>query len=115
MKRIDIDQAIRQHNKWRRQFLSAFAGGNYADMPLSEHRCCLLENSLVEHKKSSQGSMQLSGLVAIDQRFHNLANEIVELSQNGLGDSADLLLLELNESAHQLVTALDQWREQQGE
>jgi hypothetical protein len=43
---------------------------------------------------------------------HQLANEIVELSQNGLGDSADLLLPEFNEAAHQLVAALDQMRQQ---
>ena len=31
MKRIDIDSAIRLHTQWRRQFLNAFAGGDYAD------------------------------------------------------------------------------------
>ena len=42
MERIDIDGAIRLHNQWRRQFLNAFAGGDYAEMPLSEHRSCTL-------------------------------------------------------------------------
>lgn len=46
MKRIDIDAAIRSHNQWRRQFLNAFAGGDYVDMPLSEHRSCLLSLQL---------------------------------------------------------------------
>ena len=119
MKRIDIDEAIRQHNKWRRQFLNAFAGGNYADMPLSEHRCCTLASSLVkslaEHQSSRQTPDNLSGLISVHNRFHDLANEIVDLSQNGLGDSADLLLPELNEGAHQLVAALDQLREQLAE
>lgn len=104
MKRIDIDEAIRLHNTWRRQFLNAFAGGNYADMPLSEHRSCTLERLLA-------GQAELpAGLTETHRRFHELANEIVELSQNGLGDSADLLLPELNEAAHQLVAALDQLR-----
>jgi len=49
-------------------------------------------------------------VVAVHQRFHALADEIVELSQNGLGDSADLLLPELNEAAHQFAAALDQLR-----
>lgn len=104
MKRIDIDEAIRLHNTWRRQFLNAFAGGNYADMPLSEHRGCMLDRLL-----GNQAGVSVA-LTETHQRFHDLANEIVELSQNGLGDSADLLLPELNETAHQLVAALDQLR-----
>jgi hypothetical protein len=104
MKRIDIDEAIRLHNTWRRQFLNAFAGGNYADMPLSEHRGCMLDRLLANQAGVS------ATLIEAHQRFHDLANEIVELSQNGLGDSADLLLPELNETAHQLVAALDQLR-----
>jgi hypothetical protein len=115
MKRIDIDEAIRQHNKWRRQFLNAFAGGNYADMPLSEHRCCTLGKSLAEHQSSPQTPDNLCGLISVHNRFHDLANEIIDLSQNGLGDSADLLLPELNEGAHQLVAALDLLREQLSE
>ncbi|QKV56632.1 MAG: hypothetical protein HT580_04810 [Dechloromonas sp.] len=39
-----------------------------------------------------------------------LANEIIDLSNNGLGDSADLLLPELNEASHQLVGQLDKLR-----
>ena len=104
MKRVDIDEAIRLHNTWRRQFLNAFAGGNYADMPLSEHRGCMLDRLLANQAGVS------TTLIEAHQRFHDLANEIVELSQNGLGDSADLLLPELNETAHQLVAALDQLR-----
>ena len=46
MKRIDIDSAIKSHTQWRRQFLNAFAGGNYADMPLSAHRSCMLAITL---------------------------------------------------------------------
>lgn len=104
MKRADIDEAIRLHNTWRRQFLNAFAGGSYADMPLSGHRACTLANQLSSLKDVP------SGLLQKHCRFHELANEIVELSQNGLGDSADLLLPELNETAHQLAAALDELR-----
>lgn len=106
MKRIDIDEAIRLHNTWRRQFLNAFAGGNYADMPLSAHRSCTLERML-----DGQPAVPAT-LTDSHRRFHQLANDIVELSQNGLGDSADLLLPEFNETAHQLVAALDQMRQQ---
>jgi hypothetical protein len=112
MKRIDIDEAIRQHNKWRRQFLNAFAGGNYADMPLSEHRCCTLGRRLTACREQQPALGDLQSLVTVHDHFHDLANEIVDLSQNGLGDSADLLLPELNEGAHLLVAALDGLREQ---
>lgn len=116
MKRIDIDEAIRQHNKWRRQFLNAFAGGNYADMPLSEHRCCTLGRQLTACSKDLPDAPPLADILhslsSVHDRFHDLANEIVDLSQNGLGDSADLLLPELNEGAHLLVAALDGLREQ---
>lgn len=115
MKRIDIDEAIRQHNKWRRQFLNAFAGGNYADMPLSEHRCCTLAAALNNAPARPEAPDALAELLSADRRFHALANEIVDLSQNGLGDSADLLLPEFNECAHQLVAALDALREQLAE
>ncbi len=99
---IDIDSAIRLHTQWRRQFLNAFADGAYADMPLSEHRGCTLASAL-QHA-------DVAPLVAAHDRFHALANEIIELSNNGLGDSADLLLPELNEASHQLVNQLDQLR-----
>jgi hypothetical protein len=116
MKRIDIDEAIRQHNKWRRQFLNAFAGGSYADMPLSEHRCCTLGRKLTacanEQPNAHPLADSLRAVILVHDRFHDLANEIVDLSQNGLGDSADLLLPELNEGAHLLVAALDGLREQ---
>lgn len=105
MKRIDIDGAIRLHTHWRRQFMNAFAGGDYADMPLSEHRGCTLAEVLKETDVCSQ-------LIAIHDRFHAIANDIIDLSNNGLGDSADLLLPELNEASHQLVGQLDKLREQ---
>lgn len=102
MKAIDIDDTIRLHGKWRRQFLNAFAGGNYVDMPLSDHRaCCLLLR---------QETGLPPEIANLHRRFHALADEIIELSQNGLGDSADLLLPELNEAAHQFAAALDQLR-----
>lgn len=109
MQRIDIDRAIRLHTQWRRQFMNAFAGGDYADMPLSEHRGCTLHQEL----KSTQDSIasEFAPLLSIHERFHMLANEIVDLSNNGLGDSADLLLPELNEASHQLVGELDKLRE----
>lgn len=112
MKRIDIDSAIRLHTQWRRQFLNAFAGGAYADMPLSEHRGCTLAKLLKEAEGAYVESPDYKELVAIHDRFHALANDIVDLSNNGLGDSADLLLPELNEASHQLVGHLDKLREQ---
>lgn len=110
MKRTDIDNAIRLHTQWRRQFLNAFAGGSYADMPLSEHRGCTLAaalNSLPAVNKESAAYRQLN---IEHDRFHSLACEIVELSNNGLGDCADLLLPELNEASHHLVAQLDNIR-----
>lgn len=109
MKRIDIDRAIRLHNQWRRQFLNAFAGGDYADMPLSEHRSCTLELAL-SREVSEGGNSILAALLAADRHFHALANEIIDLSNNGLGDSADLLLPEFNEAAHRLISHLDDAR-----
>lgn len=109
MKRIDIDSAIRLHNQWRRQFLNAFAGGDYADMPLSEHRCCSLEQELSPRVANGNNSV-LAALLAADRHFHALANEIIDLSNNGLGDSADLLLPDLNEAAHRLIARLDDAR-----
>lgn len=105
MKRIDIDGAIRLHTHWRRQFMNAFAGGDYADMPLSEHRSCTLAEALKDVDVCPQ-------LIVIHDRFHAIANDIIDLSNNGLGDSADLLLPELNEASHQLVGQLDKLREQ---
>lgn len=111
MERIDIDGAIRLHNQWRRQFLNAFAGGDYAEMPLSEHRSCTLARALSDARGDYAESADYKQLVAIHDRFHALANDIVDLSNNGLGDSADLLLPELNEASHQLVGHLDKLRE----
>lgn len=110
MKRIDIDGAIRSHTQWRRQFLNAFAGGDYADMPLSEHRACTLALALGEARGSAVESADFRQLIAVHDRFHALADDIVDLSNNGLGDAADLLLPELNEASHQLVTQLDKLR-----
>ena len=110
MKRIDIDSAIRLHTQWRRQFLNAFADGAYADMPLSEHRSCRLASTLQALGGSDGKSVDCGQLAAIHDRFHTLANEIIDLSNNGLGDSADLLLPELNEASHQLVGQLDKLR-----
>ena len=111
MKRIDIDGAIRLHTQWRRQFMNAFAGGDYADMPLSEHRGCTLAEALREARGTAVDSADYRQLIACHDRFHTLANDIVDLSNNGLGDSADLLLPELNEALHQLVGQLDKLRE----
>ena len=110
MKRIDIDNAIKSHTQWRRQFLNAFAGGNYADMPLSAHRSCMLAITLNKAEGIDKESATYRQLTIEHDRFHSLANEIVELSNNGLGDCADLLLPELNEASHQLVGQLDNFR-----
>ena len=109
MKRIDIDSAIRSHNQWRRQFLNAFARGDYADMPLSEHRSCTLGLELTRLVVEGNNSI-LAALLAADRHFHALANEIIDLSNNGLGDSADLLLPDHNEAAHRLIAHLDDGR-----
>ncbi len=110
MERIDIDNAIRLHNQWRRQFLNAFAGGDYAEMPLSEHRSCTLAVALSNISGDCAEPADYKQLIAIHEHFHALANDIVDLSNNGLGDSADLLLPELNEASHQLVGQLDKLR-----
>ena len=110
MKRIDIDAAIRSHNQWRRQFLNAFAGGDYVDMPLSEHRSCLLSLQLGRLRERHAGNAVYQALLAADERFHDLANEVIELSNNGMASTADLLLPELNEAAHQLIAQLDAFR-----
>lgn len=110
MTRIDIDGAISLHNRWRRQYINAFAGGNYADMPLSEHRGCTLARTLQDMADAVTEPADYQQLVAIHDHFHALANEIVELSNNGLGDAADLLLPELSEASHQLVGQLDKLR-----
>lgn len=110
MKRIDIDGAIRSHTLWRRQFLNAFAAGSYADMPLSEHRSCRLAQALGEAEGLAADSADFRRLVAVHDRFHALADEIVDLSNNGLADSADLLLPELAEASHRLVNELDKLR-----
>lgn len=112
MKRIDIDGAIRLHNQWRRQFLNAFAGGAYADMPLSEHRGCMLAIDLIKAEGDYTKTAAWKTLLAAHDRFHALANEIIELSNNGLSGDADLLLPELSEASHQLVAQLDLLREQ---
>ena len=106
MSGIDFDGVIRAHNNWRRQFMNAFAGGNYADMPLSDHRSCTLAGSLGAYA----GFPTLPQLVAAHNHFHSLANDIVELSNNAQSDDADLLLPELAEASHQLVARLDQLR-----
>lgn len=111
MTRIDIDGAIRLHNHWRRQFINAFAGGAYADMPLSEHCGCTLAKALGEAQGAATESTDFRQLVAIHERFHALAKDIVSLSNSGLGDAADLLLPELSEASHQLVVELDKLRE----
>lgn len=110
MKRIDIDAAIRSHTQWRRQFLNAFAGGNYADMPLSEHRGCTLTGALRNAEGLAVDTADFRQLLAVHDRFHAIANEITDLSNNGLGDAADLLLPELSEASHQLVNQLDKLR-----
>lgn len=110
MTRIDIDGAIRLHNHWRRQFINAFAGGDYADMPLSEHRGCIFADALKSIPDAVTKTADYQQLVAFHDRFHALANDIVDLSNNGLGNAADLLLPELNEAAHQLLGQLDKLR-----
>lgn len=110
MKRIDIDGAIRLHNQWRRQFLNAFAGGAYADMPLSEHRGCMLGLALAKAEGAYTQEAEWQQLLRVHDRFHTLANEIVDLSNNGLSAQADLLLPELTEASHQLVAHLDKLR-----
>lgn len=111
MNHTDFDNAIQLHTRWRRQFLNAFAGGNYADMPLSEHRSCGLAKILSEAAGNYTLSPDFAVLVSLHTRFHGLANEIVDLSNNGMGSSADLLLPELNETTHQLNAQLDKMRE----
>ena len=110
MKRIDIDGAIRSHTLWRRQFLNAFAGGSYADMPLSEHRSCRLAQAFREAEGLATDTADYRRLIAVHNRFHALADDIIDLSNNGLADSADLLLPELADASHKLVNELDKLR-----
>jgi hypothetical protein len=105
---IDIQGAIRQHTQWRRQFLNAFAGGEYIDMPLSEHRSCTLDKTLAALVPPT---VDLQALNRAHLAFHSLANEIVDLSNNGQAHAADLLLPELTEASHHLVQELDRLRE----
>lgn len=111
MERIDIDREIRAHNQWRRQFLNAFAAGSYAEMPLSDHRGCVLAQAL--QASHVAGFPPLAALLKVHQRFHGVANDVLELSQNGLADDADLLLPQLTDASYQLLELLDQLRDWQ--
>ena len=113
MNPIDFDNAIRLHNAWRRQFMNAFAAGSYAEMPLSGHRGCQLAEALAAAPPTLAALPQLQQLIAVHARFHALANEIIELSDNGLADAADLMLPELAEQSFQLAGLLDELRDLQ--
>lgn len=104
---IEIDDAIRAHTRWRRQFMNAFAGGSYADMPLSEHRGCTLATKIAAVPEFPEHTL----LAKVHARFHSIADEIVELNQNGMADSADLLLPELTEVSYRLFELLGHLRE----
>lgn len=111
MNNADINEAVNAHTRWRRQFMNAFAGGNYADMPLSEHRGCLLAWQLGRLGAVGERFAGLAALRDADAGFHALAGEIVELSENGMAASADLLLPQLAEASYQVVNLLGALRE----
>ena len=111
MNNAEITEAINAHTRWRRQFLNAFAGGSYADMPLSEHRGCLLEWQLGRLGERLAGFAERERLVAAHTRFHALAGEIVELSENGMAASADLLLPQLTEASYLVLQHLGDLRD----
>jgi len=73
-------------------------------MRLERRQLCQLEPNRVGALYGRQ-----SGAAVLAVRGEQL-NDIVDLSNNGLGDSADLLLPELNEASHQLVGQLDKLR-----
>ena len=111
MERIDIDAEISAHKKWRRQFLNAFAAGNYAAMPLSDHRSCMLASKLKESGVTA--FPYLAALVLAHGHFHSLANDIADLSENALADEADMLLPKLTDASYQLLEMLDRLRDWQ--
>ena len=113
MQYIDFDEAIRLHNAWRRQFMNAFAHGSYADMPHSDHRGCMLGYTLAATDDGARALPQFQALIAAHTRFHAIANEIQELSSNGMADSADLMLPELTDQSHRLASLFDELRAMQ--
>ena len=114
MPTIDFDEAIRLHNTWRRQFMNAFAqGSSYADMPLSGHRGCQLGSLLTRATGPCTALPQFGELKAVHERFHAIANEIMELAANGLASSADLMLPELSDQSHRLANLFDELRSAQ--
>ena len=113
MDQIDFDNAIRLHNHWRRQFMNAFAAGSYADMPLSDHRGCTLADALKNAPATLTASPQFQQLLETHRRFHVIADEVVDLSRNGMADAADLMLPELAEKSFQLASLFDELRELQ--
>ncbi len=114
MKSADITQVINEHTRWRRQFFNAFAGGNYADMPLSEHRGCVLVLKLAALGGAIDGFAGYARLLSVHDRFHAIASEIVDLSENGMAASADLLLPQLSEASYHVVELLGELREYLG-
>lgn len=115
MQNIDFDEAIRLHNEWRRQFMNAFAYGSYADMPLSGHRSCMLSYAMAAADDASRAEPLFRALITAHARFHAIANEIQDLSSNGMADSADLMLPELTDQSHRLASLFDELRSIQRE
>lgn len=111
MNRISFDDAIRLHNGWRRQFMNAFAAGSYADMPLSDHRGCMLAEALAQAEGPCIELPQFKQLIEVHARFHAIANEILELSKNGMAAAADLMLPELADQSHRLAGLFDELRD----
>ena len=110
MQGIDFDEAIRLHNTWRRQFMNAFARGNYAAMPLSDHQGCMFGYAIAAADDASRALPQFQTLIRSHARFHALASDIQELSSNGMADDADLLLPELSDESHRLANIFDELR-----
>ena len=115
MQGIDFDEAIRLHNTWRRQFMNAFAQGSYAAMPLSDHQGCMFGYAIAAADDASRALPQFQALIRSHARFHALASDIQELSSNGMGEDADLLLPELSDESHRLASLFDELRALQRE
>ena len=110
MQDINFDEEIRLHNQWRRQFMNAFAAGSYAEMPLSGHRGCTLSTALMAASGPCASLPIVRLLIVEHERFHALCKEILDLSENGMAEDADLMLPELADASHRLVGLLDEMR-----
>jgi hypothetical protein len=109
----EIDKAIQAHLRWTARLRTTIQHNILTYEEVSNHKACAFGEWIVSKENEYVEDKNFQSVVRLHKEFHDIAGEIVNLTNVGMTKEATLKLDgAYNRASSNLVLAMVKWREE---